>query len=62
MTSCIIQLNDRLLIGTTDKPILDYKKSNYLVLRDMKKDRNSNIYSFHPQNPSSTKKDNIAII
>ena len=40
MTSCIIQLNDRLLIGTTDKPILDYKKSNYLVLRDMKKDRN----------------------
>ena len=21
---------DRLLIGTTDKPILDYKKSNYL--------------------------------
>ncbi len=31
---------DRLFIGTTDKPILDYKKSNYLVLRDMKKDRN----------------------
>ncbi|MDY5533221.1 MAG: hypothetical protein SPF83_06150, partial [Butyricimonas virosa] len=36
----LISIMDRLLIGTTDKPILDYKKSNYLVLRDMKKDRN----------------------
>ena len=46
MTSCIIQLNDRLLIGTTDKPILDYEKSNCLVVRNMRKGKKRDIKRF----------------
>ena len=46
MTSCIIQLNDRFLIEMTDKPILDYEKSNYLVVRSMRKGKKRNIKRF----------------
>ena len=46
MTSCIIQLNDRFLIEMTDKSILDYEKSNYLVVRSMRKGKKRNIKRF----------------
>jgi len=46
MTSCIIQLNDRFLIEMTDKPILDYEKSNCLVVRNMRKGKKRDIKRF----------------
>ena len=46
MTSFIIQLNDRFLIEMTDKPILDYEKSNCLVVRNKKKKKKRDIKRF----------------
>ena len=37
---------DRFLIEMTDKAILDYEKSNYLVVRSMRKGKKRNIKRF----------------
>lgn len=42
----LITKNDRFLIEMTDKPILDYEKSNCLVVRNMRKGKKRDIKRF----------------